>query len=428
MQKAKITLLKYISKGDDSKKFLSLCKGLFQYYSDEETMREHHADCIEAMHSYGRKDLLVEFVDYLIRENADENFYPSKSYILTLPLSNDVVKWYASVISISFYFAADGLVNVLDESEIWRACNALDLIFERDIPADNIRVLLKKLKVIDVEEENDTDIEGGKEVDTNEFLIDYLLALHREVNQQLAKKPSWLIQVPDIPTNDFLHSKLPKNVDVGYKSGSIEDDVERMLLRFDFEESDEKEEDVRERFLIAFSSMTNDKRKKIINRSEKNFAESALRQDKRLIAILGPCHPLTGSYDLNTSSKDICLRYGGCRMLTCYENENVARDRLQDEYDSEDEAGVLIPDVVEKERFAELEWFDGKCQHLPCSKKIRAKHHALRMPLETGGWRGCYCSFDCIVDDIIGDNIVRLDLVGRMREQIEDVGIYDRTW
>lgn len=67
------------------------------------------------------------------------------------------------------------------------------------------------------------------------------------------------------------------------------------------------------------------------------------------------------------------------------------------------------------------EWYFGRCQ--TCDKKITEREYSLRKPLLEGGWRGCYCSFPCVPCEDAREAL----LVGRMKEQIERMGIRDRT-
>lgn len=93
---------------------------------------------------------------------------------------------------------------------------------------------------------------------------------------------------------------------------------------------------------------------------------------------------------------------GGCRMLSCTCKEN------------------------------EEEWFYNSCD--ACLKKIRDPSHALRFPLNGGGWIGCYCSLICLVkqpplnfedddENSLEFTELRLD---NMQSTIETKKIYDR--
>jgi hypothetical protein len=98
---------------------------------------------------------------------------------------------------------------------------------------------------------------------------------------------------------------------------------------------------------------------------------------------------------------------GGCRMLTC---------RCIVEYDDdEDEDTDVSPDG----------WFTGNCDR--CTKIIRDLSHALRFPLATGGWVGCYCSEDCIRKQPPRITTALTDLLlTQSMEAMVTVGILDR--
>ena len=76
-------------------------------------------------------------------------------------------------------------------------------------------------------------------------------------------------------------------------------------------------------------------------------------------------------------------KFKGCRMLTCTcINEDI-----------EDESDVLP-----------FQWFKGKCDR--CKNKILKVCYAFRLPLDAGGWVGCFCSSACALNDA-NDHIKR---------------------
>jgi len=120
------------------------------------------------------------------------------------------------------------------------------------------------------------------------------------------------------------------------------------------------------------------------------------------VRVFGPMNRIK---DANCSSNPYIP--GPCRMLECicYEGDDLY-----------EEAEI---DMKYKN------WFIGKCQ--TCLRKIRDISHAIRFPLEEGGWSGCYCSLDCIKKDInyIDEKInIRLN---SMMFSLEDSGIMDRS-
>ena len=100
---------------------------------------------------------------------------------------------------------------------------------------------------------------------------------------------------------------------------------------------------------------------------------------------------------------------GSCRMLQC--------ECLESE-DTEEEN----PYTYE----GEITWFQGRCDS--CRKFILDISHALRFPNHHGGWKGCYCSFECLKADpphkvCKEENI----LLGIMKSNIDREGIMDRS-
>jgi len=59
---------------------------------------------------------------------------------------------------------------------------------------------------------------------------------------------------------------------------------------------------------------------------------------------------------------------------------------------------------------------------MECHEKIEKKHYALRMPQLNGGWKGCYCSFECLEEGT--EDIDTFS--ARMKDQLEQHGIYER--
>lgn len=74
----------------------------------------------------------------------------------------------------------------------------------------------------------------------------------------------------------------------------------------------------------------------------------------------------------------------------------------------------------------EITWFTGRCDS--CRKYIMDISHALRFPNHHGGWKGCYCSFECLKDDpphkVTKEENILLDI---MKSNIDREGIMDRS-
>ena len=105
-----------------------------------------------------------------------------------------------------------------------------------------------------------------------------------------------------------------------------------------------------------------------------------------------------------------------CRMFTA---------RNMPDFDALDDDEYIRATVGD-----DLDWFVGHCEI--CDLQY-SYDHAVRMPIEGGGWLGCYCSWNCVRKDIIPKeseytdaHSIRNYLVTVFEEKIMDVGIYDR--
>lgn len=98
---------------------------------------------------------------------------------------------------------------------------------------------------------------------------------------------------------------------------------------------------------------------------------------------------------------------GPCRMLTCNCREYDSDEDVDDEQDW-------------------WEFYEGMCQ--VCNGKLQDMSHAVRFPVNGGGWCGCYCSFDCMKEEpprtIYDDDAT---IMAIMEGTITSTGILDRT-
>lgn len=94
-----------------------------------------------------------------------------------------------------------------------------------------------------------------------------------------------------------------------------------------------------------------------------NIAVKMTSDNKEFNRIFGPVN--CGSWGCKFSPDK------KCRMLICLCCEN------DDGFENED-----------------VDWFVGSCDF--CEDEIFLKESTLRIPLEGGGWKGCFCSFQCI--------------------------------
>lgn len=104
----------------------------------------------------------------------------------------------------------------------------------------------------------------------------------------------------------------------------------------------------------------------------------------------------------------ICMYYGGCRMFGCCEFE-IEED--------EDGDGELTGD-----------WYTGNCEY--CFLKIPNRFWSVRRPLSSGGWKGCYCSWACVREEItdlnLPDGASMIALTETMEADMYEIGIADQ--
>ena len=109
-----------------------------------------------------------------------------------------------------------------------------------------------------------------------------------------------------------------------------------------------------------------------------------LQDDQTLMQVLGPVN-----YNDNSPSEE-CQKYGGCRYLTC---------RCHDTELYDDQG---VPD-----------WFLGYC--VECGILIPSRQSAIRQTMAHGGFRGCYCSVQCLAINLYNmehqDSFIHEDLM-----------------
>ncbi len=162
--------------------------------------------------------------------------------------------------------------------------------------------------------------------------------------------------------------------------------------------------ELRKRLVAA----TQEEKAAMLQDALENKSKLDLADDEDIFAILGPANAIVDSDLADDDGLD--RKYGGCRMLTCIEFEDFL-----------DPSEEIVYDYSE---YTPTDWFTGHCQ--VCHLKIRRPAHAIRMPLEHGGWRGCYCSEKCLRKGVPSDNILISALVDQVMSDLMRIGIQDR--
>lgn len=122
--------------------------------------------------------------------------------------------------------------------------------------------------------------------------------------------------------------------------------------------------------------------------------------------------PINSKYsDLDDDVSNCCSKSADCHMLTCKEFENNDND-------------IFAID----EHMTKIKWFKNTCDYQKCSAYIpkENEHCAIRRPLPNGGWIGCYCSIECLSNDVDPHDKTTLLMIGRMIKQLNEIGIRDR--
>ena len=235
-----------------------------------------------------------------------------------------------------------------------------------------------------------------------------------------AEIPAWIISPKILPRESNVIIPTPSELKLGLPIP--ENFIDKMLQNIDEElrdqiPCDEDESNmisIKERLLMKFNALSLNDKYEIA----KDFVEKrnmlALQNDLNLFISLGPSAPLADS-QLDE------LDYGGARMFT-FNNFDIDND-----IDDDDVFEDGFPKNI-------VNWFDGYCQQ--CNLRIRRKYHAVRIPMVYGGWKGCFCSWKCVRDNINdnnsgniysgNENSIMLQLVDIYENQINTYKILDR--
>lgn len=86
---------------------------------------------------------------------------------------------------------------------------------------------------------------------------------------------------------------------------------------------------------------------------------------------------------------------------------------------------MLYCNCIQDEDEEISDWFEGKCEE--CKKKILYRENCVRRPLLGGRWKGCYCSYECMVKkDVYYDRGEEL-LINTTFKKLEEYGIMSRS-
>lgn len=368
---------------------------------DAKIINETMCSLILLAYKLNKKDA----VDHIFSAFDDKNpvvlLRPSSTTFFTITdpdITPEVYRFVADATDEGYGFHAYNLVNYGNEPGTLYAYSKLEIAY-------GIQDVMFYDELYDYILQNETLTSQFNKTAAN-FCIDKL----KELNE-FEPAPGWLI-LQENPLSDVdLKARadainLPEETDysrreaVGMILGDMTTELKFHLS--DYEKAKEMvEKDIESMDESLFAASVKGYRKIIQN--------MYLQLNDELFRIYGPSYFVIGRSILDTNSDDPCEKYGGCRMHLCKGHTPRV------DYDDDEEA------------LGEIDWFTGVC--CMCTKKIRARHRAVRMPLPYGGWdTDCYCSWECVKDDIIEPESVQYLLVDYFKDKMIKYGIYDRYY
>lgn len=357
---------------------------------------------------YSRRDMGNFILEYWSRHNLNERTQPTRTALYTMrTVSTDILKYFdKDHEGSSFTTHATNLMNFKPSADITLALERLAVVFGKPSEPE-LRTVLNALESI-------LDITST----TNEQLYNWVVESLQDVSEY-APIPQWIVVDEPLRSHDELVDSLP--IPATKPVFEIPDNEEIASTITDFigivaDKTSVVRDAILESVTQSISKMTVEEKRDLLLPHIRMKNEYMTYADPNVFKVLGPAHPLLETTKLDSTSRVPCYRWGGCRMMTCYEFENF--DELTGE--------VIDEDIDEDERFDLVEWFRGSCDK--CLKKIREKHHAVRMPLVGGGWIGCYCSWKCVRDDVVRPNPLQVQIVNEFEDATLRYGIIDRVW
>jgi len=343
---------------------------------------------------YGNNiDSAIKIVDFCEQSRIEIDPLPTiTGFFLNSLFNVELLKWVTSLFAkepTGYYL---DIINSRNDEDALIIAERLLLIFD-NITEEEWVQLTQLTENFDNEEYEEYE---------NFELRNFLLAQ----SNNYAIYPTWLIKEEYPPLIDNSALAYPDNIlNVENAVGMILDDLRKLnigVTEID-DDNDIDQNIMKENLITQYAISTSQERILMLS----NIVKIPQFDDSLIFNEYGPVNSCY-SCSLNIDKNHECLKFGGCRMLLC------------NEYPEVDIFGEQI-DLTAK-NIITTDWFKSKCNQ--CNKKIRKKHHALRLPLLYGGWQGCYCSFECLGKNI--NNPIIALTVGRIKTQIKTIGINER--
>jgi hypothetical protein len=349
---------------------------------------------------YGREDATQYVLDRWKVTYPDSDKISMIARLFTLSSVNVPTLTFVSSIYIDYTFVElfDELILFDSSPQIAIACGRADAVYGNQ-PHDTYKML------------RDQAIEQGNYV-IEEFLIEKIaetapFAKRGDFIKNYLKDyyPQFENKLPtEKELYDIAHTESKKETEGEIIFPSNDEAVELLTeglsnLGISFEDIERAKEVIRKEI------QSEERKKELLTPILKERKEKELSKDRLLFWTFGPSNPLLNqNLNLDTPS----ARYGGSRML------------LFELYDYDEENDYI------------QDWFTGSCRQ--CLLRIRNRWDALRKPGSMGGWKYCYCSFECIRKDheeteLQEDriDILTSKLIDAFEKTISSIGIQDRT-
>lgn len=245
----------------------------------------------------------------------------------------------------------------------------------------------------------------------NYFVSDFIFEVKKE-HTSFIEKPSWLIETEKTDEQlykerkNIINQMLEKDSSSSYNE-LFDKDIDNILDYFDITGILVDDEQNVTSMLNNVSKTT-----KLIYlylvKEENEFQDilsSEPEEYSKIEKYLGPRNMFNND---DFSQSEIKQKIYSEYMMTC----NIYEDN--DDYD-----GQFVRNY---------DWFTGNCSY--CGKKIPYRQYCVRKPHKWGGWKGCYCSWDCVLNDVLeldeytNDNGLTQILVKYFSEKLNATGIY----
>lgn len=357
-------------------------------------------ECIRAIFDY--------FADLDEEGNLDKVQYTTSTRIIISNLMTiDTLEYVVGESSLTFQ---DVFVDVVTNNagpSITPILNKAAYLFRRDLNAETLR----ELQSLSVSKENYI-AEGVARHLLRRYTVwsarpDYIVGKSNMTTNQLAESKLANLTQSDVENPDdsvAMRSIIRKKLEtmMGIKMGNSRED------RRTFNAA-----------VSALMSTTGPKDqaelRQFLNMDPSSVVSVQEEQSPDLFRVLGPLNKFLASTESENNPDGRCGKYG-CRMLTC-----MCFPDIDEEFEEDDEFGY---DRGEEDN--STAWFKGVC--MTCDTRIPRACYAVRRPVQSGGWKNTYCSFQCLERDTGEDKLTLVEesIVRIAREQLVSIGVYDR--